>query len=211
MLRACPFCRTLYRVEEGKVCAECGVELVPMQALGPSPDAALEEPEEPVLPEDQPLPWNFWGRGRALLLALSLLGLGCFFTPWVEITLPESAVRSGFDLARGRAGWLWGGAVAYFVLLPLVWTRRTITRMRGVRVVVTLLASMTLMEVVMLLAFPPRRHTLVPFSLDWRWGIYASGLVSLAATIAGFRFGGALPPLPPAPVKSMRPDGETLH
>jgi hypothetical protein len=211
MLRACPFCRTLYRAEEGKVCTECGIELVPMQALGPSADAALEEPEAPVLPEDQPLPWDFWERGRALLLGLSALGLGLFFTPWVEITLPESAVRSGFDLARGRAGWLWGGAVAYFVLLPLVWTRRTIARMRGVRVVVTLLASMTLVEVVMLLAFPPRRHTLVPFSMEWRWGIYASGIVSLATALVGLRFGGALPPLPPPPVKSIRPDGETLH
>lgn len=215
MLRTCPFCRTLYRVDEGTFCPECGLELVPMQALGPSHDAAAEDPLVAVLPEDEPLGWNFWGRGRGALLALSALGLVCFFFPWVEIVVPESSVRSGFDLARGRAGWLWGGAVAYFVLLPLLWTRQTITRMRGVRVAVTMLAAMTLIEVAMLLLFPPKRHTLVPLELEWRWGIFASGLVSLAATILAVRFGGSLPPLPAARKEDadapIRPAGETLH
>lgn len=188
-----------------------------MHTLGLSDEAALEEPQAPLLPEDQPLAWDHWGRGRGALLLLSALGLAFFFAPWVEIQLPESAVRSGFDLARGRAGWLWGGAAAYFVLLPLVWTRRTISRMRGVRIVVAMLASMTLIEVAMLLLMPPRSRGLVPFALTWRWGLYASGVVSLLATVVGVRFGGKLPPLPttPAPTGAepplVRPDGETLH
>lgn len=184
-----------------------------MQNLAPSSEASEDDAAEPVLPEDQPLGWNAWGRGRGALLVLSALGLASFFTPWVDIVLPETATRSGFDLAQGRAGWLWGGAVAYFVLIPLVWTRQTITRMRGVRVVVTLLAAMTLMEVLMMLFMPPRSRGPVPFAIEWRWGLYLSGLISLAATIVGVRFGGKLPPLPgAAPLdEPSRPPGETLH
>lgn len=217
MLRACPFCRALYRADEGKVCAECGIALVPMQVLAPSADALDEEPLARVLPEDEWLGPRYWGRGRAALLSCAVLGLGLFFAPWVEIILPETAVRSGFDLARGRAGWLWGGAAAYLVLIPLVWTRQTITRMRGVRVVVTLLAAMTLVEVAMLLLLPPTRRGPVPFAMTWRWGIYASGIVSAVATALGTRFGGSLPPLPSETSDGAggdgqaRPAGETLH
>src|ERR1041384_5369879 len=75
MLQACPFCRTLYRVEEGKMCPDCGLELVPMQGLSLSEEALAEEPVVAVLPEDELLGWNFWGRGRGALLALSALGL----------------------------------------------------------------------------------------------------------------------------------------
>lgn len=220
VLRACPFCRTLYRADEGADCTDCGVALVPMNTLGPSHDAALEDPLFTVLPEDEELRWDDFRRGRGALLLLSVLGLVLFFCPWVEIILPEAAVRSGFDLARGRAGWLWGGAASYFVLIPLVWTRRTITRMRGVRVVTCLLSAMTLSEVAMMLIFTPAGHGLVPLRLEWLWGFFASGGVSLAATIVAFRFGGALPPLPtdahehgerPVPPRLSRPDGQTLH
>lgn len=196
------------------MCTDCGIELVAMQRLGPSHDAALEEPPLLVLPEDEPLDWDAWGRGRGALLVLSVLGMALFFSPWVEIVLPENAVRSGFDLARGRAGWLWGGAAGYFVILPLVWTRRTITRMRGVRVVVTLLAAMTLVEVLMLYFLPPVRRTPVPFALEWRWGLFASGLVSLLASLVGLRFGGSLPPLAESPGPAEAPPvppRETLH
>lgn len=216
MLRACPFCRVLFRSEEATTCPECGLALVPMHELPPSDEAAaLDGPLVPELPEDQSLGWKYFARGRGVLLGLSVLGLALFFAPWVEIIVPENAVRSGFDLARGRAGWLWGGAVGYFVLIPLLWTRQTITRMRGVRVAVSLLSVLTLAEVVMLLAFPPRRHALVPFELAWCWGLYGSGLVSLLATGFALRFGGALPPLQRAEEESApapgRPTGETLH
>lgn len=186
-----------------------------MQKLGPSEDAAREEPRLAVLPEDEPLGWRAWGRGRGLLLVLSVLGLGLFFAPWVEIVIPETAVRSGFDLARGRAGWLWGGAVGYLVLLPLLWTRQTITRMRGVRVIVSLLAAMTLAEVLLLLLLPPTRQGPIPFRFEWRWGLYASGLVSTVALALGTRFGGALPPLPSEAhgenAEAGHTAGKTLH
>ena len=217
-LRACPFCRTLYRSDEGSVCVECGVALVAMDALGPSHDADPDEPLIPVLPEDEPLPWTAFQRGRGALLVLSVLGLAWFFAPWVELIKPDSVVRSGYDLARGRAGWIWGGATAYLVLIPLVLTRNTISRMRGVRVAAVLLASMTLCEVLILVLLPPRSRGLVPVALEWRWGLYVSGLNSLLAAAVATRFGGALPPLPPLPTspssatdKPRRPDGRTLH
>ncbi len=132
-LLACPFCRSLFAGTETRQCPECGVKLVPMENLPESLDVAADELEagEIVLPEQRRLPWNYFGRNRGALLLIALLGLGLFFAPWVELRMPEFSVRSGFDLARGRAGWLWGGAAGWLVTLPLVWTRRTIQRLRG--------------------------------------------------------------------------------
>jgi hypothetical protein len=183
-----------------------------MQQLGPSHDAQLEEPETAVLPEDELRRWTDFGRGRGALLGACALGLFAFFLPWVELIRPESVVRSGFDLARGRAGWLWGGVSAYLVLLPLVFTRRTIRQLRGVRVVAVLLASLTACEVLMMLLLPPRSRGLLPVALTWRFGIYLSGGVSVIAAAIGARLGGALPALPTASTTpQFRADGQTLH
>ncbi|HLV66370.1 MAG TPA: hypothetical protein VKY73_11190 [Polyangiaceae bacterium] len=212
-LRACPFCRALYRPDEGRRCRECDVDLVALEKL-PLSDEARAEAElegEIVLPEHAPLPWDAFGRGRGALLALSLLGLCSFFMPWVELVRPETAVRSGFDLARGRAGWLWAGATGYFVLLPLVFTRRTIAAMRGARVIATLLASLTLAQVLMLLLLPPRPRGLVPLELHYTWGLYLSGVISLVATAVATRLGGALPPMAPAQTDDAAPASRTLH
>lgn len=199
------------------MCADCGVGLVPMHSLPPPAEQDPEDAEPPVLPEDQLLPWSYMGRGRGLLLLLCVAGLCAFFTPWVEVIRPELSLRSGFDLARGRAGWLWGGAAAYFVLIPFVLTRRTIARMRGVRLVTVMLTALTALEVGMLLLLPPRGRGLVPVHIEWRWGLYVSLGVSVVAAIAATRFGGSLPELPGTLVKrsvpppQRRPDGETIH
>jgi len=190
-----------------------------MENLPPSFDAVEDEHAagELVLPEQRVLPWNYFGRMRGVLLALAALGLFAFFTPWVELRMPELDVRTGFDLARGRAGWLWGGAAGWFVMVPLVWTRRTIQRMRGVRLVAVLLAAMTLVEAAMLLAIPPRAAHHMPLQIEWRWGIYLSLVTSLAGVLAAFRFGGDLQNLPRIvtdltsadPTETSR--GQTLH
>lgn len=223
-LRACPFCRKLFTSEEGSACPECEVELVAMSKLPPSLDALEDEaePRELVLPENQPLPPTYMGRGRGALLVLSALGLFAFFLPWVELTAPELAVYSAFDLARGRAGFLWGGATAWLVMIPLVITRRTIARMRGVRVVTALFAAMTLSEALMLYSMPPRRG-LAPLELHFRYGLFLSGAISLVAVLVAARFGGSLDNLPKflldareAPVRggpaaSESSHGQTLH
>lgn len=218
-LFACPFCRALYSRAEARQCPECGVGLVPMENLPDSHDVAHDELEagEIVLPERRPLPWNYFGRNRGALLVVAGLGLLLFFAPWVELRMPEASVRSGFDLARGRAGWLWGGAAGWLVMLPLLWTRRTIARLRGVRLVTALFAAMTLIETAMLLLLPPRAQHRMPLEIVWRWGIYASLLNSVLGIALALRLGGDLRKLPrivtdlssadPAETSS----GETLH
>jgi hypothetical protein len=208
-LLACPFCRSLYTQGEERQCPECGVALVPMHGLPLSHDAELEELPQPVLPEDEILPWAYWRRGRGALLFLALLGLVTFLLPWVELFFPDHEVRSGFDLARGRAGWLWGGAAAWLVLVPLVGSRRTISRMRGVRPITALFSAMTFAEVVMLTWLRPTAPASVPMRFEWGYGLYLSGAVSLLATAVAFRFGGALPPLPRIATPSE--SSSTLH
>ena len=223
-LRACPFCRKLYTSNEATSCPECEVALVSMSKLPPSLDALEEEAEQGPLtfPENQSLPSSYMGRGRGALLALSALGLFAFFLPWVELTAPESVVYSAFDLARGRAGFLWGGATAWLVMIPLVITRRTIARMRGVRVVTVLFAAMTLSETMMLWLLPPRRG-LTPLELHFRYGLFLSASISLVAMVVAARFGGSLdnlpkflldarqaPPLEPGAAEESS-TGQTLH
>jgi len=209
-LLACPFCRAMYRQGEGTTCSVCGVKLVPFERLPPSADALAEEPLVAVLPEDERLPWYYAGRGRGPLLALAALGLLLFFAPWVNIELPDGAVRSGFELARGRAGWLWGGATGWLVLLPLVATRRSIHQLRGARPIAVAFSAMTLGEVLMLVSRPPQGR-LVPIEIHWSWGLYASAIVSLAAAIVSVLLGGKLPPLPVAASPDASSAGKTLH
>jgi hypothetical protein len=199
-LLACPFCRTLYRQGEGTTCAICGVTLVAFERLPRSVEAETEADEHgeanpPTLPEDEVLRWNDFGRGRGALLVLSALGLVLFFMPWVSVEMPEDVVWSGYDLARGRAGWLWGGATGWLILAPLAWSRRTIRKMLGARPISAMLAAMTLFEVGMLAALPPRGGGRLPVEIHWAWGLYVSAAVSLAGAIIAMRFGGALPPI----------------
>jgi hypothetical protein len=193
-LLACPFCRQLFATGEAKQCPECGVDLQPMEDLPPSLDALAEHLErgEVTPPEHRRLALTYWGRGRGPLLLLALLGLACFFAPWVVLERPEAVTLSGFDLARGRAGWLWGGAVGWFVMIPLVASRRTIADMRGVRVITALFSSLTLAEAAMLILLPPSGSRHVGVDLSWGWGLYAGALVSALGVFFGARFGGRL-------------------
>jgi hypothetical protein len=180
----------------------------------PLSSEARELEEEPVHADDVRLRWNDFAHGRGALMLLAGAGLGAFFCPWVEVSLPEDLVLRGFDLAR-RATWLWGGATGFFVLLPLLWTRRTLSRLRGARVIATLFSALTWLEVLFLLAFPPRRG-MVPLEFDWLWGLYASAAVSFAATLVALRLGGS--PAAPPPRKPVAPhepapppNGRVLH
>jgi hypothetical protein len=219
-LLACPFCRELFPTGEAKTCPDCGVELEPMEQLPPSLEALAEEAASGEVgpPAERELPASYFGRGRGALLALSALGLISFFLPWVVMTRPEIASISGFDLARGRAGWLWGGAVAWFIMIPLVWTRRSIARLRGVRIICCLFAAMTLGEVAMLMSLPPRSSRYLSVEFHWGFGLYASAAISLLAIVVAARLGGRADDLPALPFRDrkgrLRTDsssGETLH
>lgn len=206
-LKACPFCRQLFKAGEVSACPECGVSLADLSRLPPSADAEEIDPEPPTPPHMERLPWTYPGRGRALLLGLAALGLAAFFAPWVHETAPELRDLSGFDLAR-RLGWMWAPAVAYFVMIPLVITRRSIYRMRGARLSIAFLALIALMTVALRVAFPPASSPLVPRRFAWGYGLYASFGVAIAVIAAAARFGGRLDDLP---TKERREGGETLH
>jgi hypothetical protein len=196
------------------------VGLKPLDELPPSLEALAEEAAsgEIVPPHERTLPSTFFGRGRGALLLIGVLGIAFFFMPWVVMTKPDLTSFSGFDLARGRAGWLWGGAVAWFILIPLVWTRRSIARMRGVRIICAMFAAMTLGEVVMLMSLPPRSSRYLSVEFHWGFGLYGSAIVSLLGILLSARFGGRIDDLPSVPWKDGRgrlrkesADGETLH
>jgi hypothetical protein len=107
-------------------------------------------------------------------------------------------------------------------MIPLVITRRTIARMRGVRIVTVMFAAMTLTEALMLWLMPPRRG-IAPLELHFRYGLFLSGAISLVAMAVAARFGGSLDNLPkflldteehPRRTTRARPetsDGQTLH
>jgi hypothetical protein len=205
-LVACPFCRELWEAGEARVCPSCGLALAPLAKLPPSSAAALDD-EEPIPPHMETLPWTFLGRGRALLVALAVTGLALFFAPWAYESAPELRMLSGFGFAR-LLPWMWAPAVAWFVMIPLVVTRRSVHRMRGARVAAAFLAGIVLTAVAVRLAFPPVSTPLRPARVEWAWGVYASGLVALAAIAVAARFGGRVDDLP---TMRPRPSGEVLH
>lgn len=206
-LTACPFCRQLFDASELTSCPDCGLALKELAKLPPSYDAALEYPEDPIPPHMETLPWAYLGRNRGLLLLLAVAGFGAFFAPWIHETAPEIQTLSGYGLARLRS-YFWAPAVAYFVMIPLVVTRRSIYKMRGARVAVGFLAGIVLTTVAVRLGFRPQSITVRQAHFDWAWGLYATGLIALAALAAAIGFGGRLDDLPTA---QPRRGDETLH
>lgn len=206
-LVACPFCRQLFEPGEAAACPDCGLGLKELRKLPPSYDAEIEYPTLPTPPHMEPLPWTFMGRGRATLLVISVLGLAAFFLPWVRESAPDLRVMSGFGLAR-ISGFFWAPAIAWFVLFPLVLTRRSIYKMRGSRVAVGFLAGIALMTVATLYMRPRPSTRLRPVRLEWAWGLYASGAIALAGVAAATRFGGRLDDIP---TRERRRGDEVLH
>ncbi len=211
-LLACPFCRELFDRTETEHCPDCDIPLSPLHQLPPSYAVIEEEAAgwERNPPEDQPLPWYDVRHGRGLLLGIALASLLSFWlAPWLDITSPHAEQRTGYSLARGPLGWLWGGAVAWFVSLALVASRRTVRQMRGVRAIVMLFAALTGSEIVMLLALRPDGARAVQTAYEWAWGSYVSLALSIAGVGVAARFGGALAPPPhgstPAPSEPEQP------
>jgi len=192
-LLACPFCRELFDQAEARDCPQCEIALEPIHRLRPSiEDVEREAVEwEQTSAEDAALPWAHAGHGRGALLGVALAGLLAFwFAPWVRISSPYDAIRTGQSLANGPLGWLWGGAVAWFALLVLVGTRRSQRQMRGVRAIAVLFASATSTEIAMLVLTSPAQSGRVQFVYTWEWGLYVSLATSIAGVLVAWRFGG---------------------
>lgn len=193
-LLSCPFCRELFSSDEGPRCPGCDLPLVDLNELPPSLEAQAEAALLGELdpPEDQRQSWLYWGRGRGPLIVLAALGLAAFFAPWISIEHPESITFSGFDLARSRAPWLWGGAIGWFLLIPLVVSRRSVNELRGVRVIATTFALMTLGETALLHFRPPEEHSYFRHELSTAWALAASAVLSALAALVAARLGGSL-------------------
>jgi hypothetical protein len=209
-LLACPFCRELFEASEAQHCPECDIPLSPLERLPPSQEVveeqAIEWERNP--PEDQLRSWLDFRHGRGWLLGIAAGSLLCFWlAPWVDMTSPTTATRSGYSLARGAIGWLWGGAVAWLVSMALVLSRRTLRQMRGIRPILMLFAAMTASEIVMLVCLSPTSSAQVRYVYRWGWGLYLALGLSIAGVVAALRFGGKPSPQP-APAGAARPLAE---
>lgn len=193
---ACPFCREMWSDNEGVTrCPDCGVDLLPLHAMPPSAETLLErEAEHESIPEEfRNRGWFDLRRGRGWLLLLAALGLFGFFQPWFVLRKPDEVILSGFRIARYFAGWVWAGAIGWFILIPLVATRRTIASMRGVRAICAFFTSLTAGEILVLANVSPTSKVNVPIEFGWAWGLFFSASVSIFATIVALGFGGPLP------------------
>jgi hypothetical protein len=182
-LKACPFCREMFEAGEHEECPVCGVALAAFEKLPPSIDA-MNEDGVPTAPELETLPLTDLGRGKGVLVGIAFVGLVMFFLPWVHITLPYIDSRSAFDIAHGRAGWLWGAGSAWLVLIPTVLSRRSIAKMRGARVAAAFLAAIPGVCVADLVLFRPKYDGYVPVHLSWAMPLW----VTLALSIVGIGF-----------------------
>jgi hypothetical protein len=206
-LVACPFCREMFTSGEHPACPVCGVELVATHKL-PKTQAELDEEAARTPPDEEKLPWTYAGRGRAALVVLAAAGLATFFMPWVRESMPENQVLSGMEMAR-RIGWSWAPAVAWFVMIPLVLSRRSVARMRGARVAVGFLAGIALATVVVRVAFTPVSTHLRTVRFTWGEGMWLNAAIAVVAIAVAIRFGGSTTELTAKKVK--RPADETLH
>lgn len=201
-LVACPFCREMFAENEAKECPLCSVALVPMSALPAREDHDEDEDEsgiardrEKVAPDDKKLPWTFLGLGRGPLIVISVLGLAAFFFPWVHTFTPDKRVFSGADIAQ-RTGLTWGAFAAWFTMVPLVLSRRTVRSMQGARLIVAMLGAVPAMIAAILLLNPPKnaeaRGLTIALRFEWDAAIYVTvALGVLAAALGALKFGGS--------------------
>lgn len=211
----CPFCHQSFPEPAPSECPQCGIHLVSADAAAGASFAGAraalldDDDDRPVAPDDQAMPFMFLGRGRGELLGLSALGLAAFFLPWVYATAPRQAVFSGFNIAQ-RNGVTWAVAAAWFTLIPLIFSRRSVRQMRGARLITAVLSAMPLISAGVLMAFPPRAIEVraaisIANRFDWGPGIYATIVIAVVAIFVSiFRFGGALIQPPAAASRSTK-------
>jgi len=195
----------MFERSEARVCPECGLSLEDIHKLPPSHDVLADE--EPLPPEMEPLPFTYVGRGRGALFGIALFGIVAFFLPWVREQAPELRVLTGFGFAE-RLQWMWAPFVSWFVMIPLVLTRRSIHAMRGARLAIALLAAIVIATVIVRVAVVPESTRLRPVRFTWAYGLHATFVLGLIALGVATRFGGSGVDLPS---KEARPGDETLH
>lgn len=183
----CPFCRETFEGETK--CPEHELTLVPFDELpGSSSSDALPRDDEQLDTFDLRF-------GRAIVGAGALLALIGFACPIGEITAgSESLLVTGPSIAVTHAPALWVVPGVGLGVLALLATRRTLARMRAIRLVVPLLAWGVPMSVWSALRKLDRwaelmtvgEHTAVG---HYSWGLVVLGLATLLMMIGGLRLG----------------------
>jgi hypothetical protein len=195
-LVACPFCREMFKTGEAQICPSCGLALSDITKLPPSYEASLED-DWPEKPEWQTLPLLYWRRGRLVLFAAALAGVGCFFLPWIHETAPDRFDFSGVELAR-RLVWMWACPVSWAMLVPIVLVRRSVARMRGARAAAGLFCGLPLLSAAILILAPPHPppNLRYPFAFHFGMGLYATLVLAVVSLPFAVTFGGRLDDLP---------------
>lgn len=93
---------------------------------------------------------------------------------------------TGAELAA-RLGWIWGAPVAWFVLLPLVASRRSVGALRGAWFSVMMLGAIASTVSLVRVIFPPSRPLHIPLSYAWGWGLWANAALGIIACALGWR------------------------
>lgn len=217
----CPFCRELFAEGETDACPTCGVPLQPIHKLPPSYEARIAMAAElaATAPEDRKVAWWYFRRGRGALVVVAIAGLVAFFLPWIHLYKPDEFTYTGYHLARARGEWFFGGAVGWFIIIPLALTRRTVYKMRGVRIVTAAFSALSSVETAMLMLNPPHGSRYRVLEFEWGYGLYLTFALGLVGILLGARFGGRLDDigvkeLAPEPSPDLSPDQDetrTLH
>ena len=136
-LLGCPFCREMFPSEEEALCPVCGVDCsrssssLPRTRPGSPPPSSWPPPRRSTGPFPGPTPG-----------AAAPPSSCCRSSAWSPFSDPQLSSRgristsSPVSSSRATAPVrFWGGAVGWFILFPLIATRRTIFQLRGVRAV----------------------------------------------------------------------------
>ena len=115
-----------------------------------------------------------------------------FFLPWVHLERPNDVSLSGYELAAHFAPWIFGGVIGQFLLMVLLYTRRTVNGLRGIRVIATLFSVLTAGETTLLLVRPPIENSYFSSGLGFEWALYLSLGFSFWSTWRAIRLGGSV-------------------
>lgn len=197
----------MYQPGERKVCPDCDLKLIRLEEL-PASKVVGDELEAELPPDEETLPWTYFGRGRGALVVVALAGIAAFFLPWAHEIVPERMTLTGPQIAR-QLGWMWAPLVAWMVLIPLVLSRRSVYRMRGARVAAAFLSAIALLTAAVRVLFPPTGSALDPHRLEWGLGLWATAALGAIGIVIAIGFGGPIDDL--RTTKARRPRGATLH
>ena len=188
-LVACPFCREMFADKEITHCPACGLALAPVSKLPASYEAKLEQ-DWPEQPEWETLPMTFWRRGRGALVLAAVLGIACFFVPWIHVQVPYTEAFSGVEMAR-KLPWVWGTLVSWIMLAATALSRRSVVKMRGARVVAAVFCAIPVITAAVLWLLPPTSSR-VPLRFVYGVGLQLTAVLGVLALPFAVRLGGPL-------------------